>query len=85
MPTTTPEQWTEEQWVQHVVANAKDSYSLAVCTAALLLAEEPSDDENHQDEVLDNNINGLSGFQAGAAKAMARAIRSWVQAKQRGT
>lgn len=82
---------TMEQWHEHVLANCDSSYSLAHCAAALLLAESGKVDESDWDSIIDNNMQGLTGFQSGAAKSIARQIwplcadarRQGVETKQR--
>lgn len=71
--------WDKAGWAFHVLANSENSYSLAACAAALFLAEFYADDEAAWDEALRENINGLTGFQSGAAKQMAREIKGWAR------
>lgn len=63
-------QWTQEQWQTHVRVNGSDSYSLAVLTAALLLAENPGASEERQHSLISDNVRGLSGFQFEVAKKL---------------
>lgn len=71
--------WDRDGWAFHVLANCHSSYSLAACAAALFLAEFYTGDEEAWDQALHDNLNGLTGFQASAAKAMAREIRDWAR------
>ena len=65
---------TMGQWREHVLANCDDSYSLAHCAVAIYLAEYGAEDESDWDDKIDATFHGLTGFQVGGAKAIARQI-----------
>lgn len=77
--TTDPEFWTRRDWSRHVASNSRSSYGLAVCAAALLLAEHYPDNESEWGDILSRNFGGFSGFQANGAFSIARAIRPWAR------
>jgi hypothetical protein len=69
-------QWTQEQWDEHVRVNSRDSYSLMILATGLLIAENPDEDAG---DLARNNVNGLSGFQFSGAQYHARHIRDLAQ------
>lgn len=65
-----PWEWQREI-IKSAVANAGSSYGMVCVAATCLLLEHPDEPERWND-LLSNNLGGMSGFQASAAIAMAR-------------
>lgn len=63
---------TLEEWNAFILKNCTSSYSLAVCTAILLLWEEKPSTEQEAHDLLANNLSGLSGAQAEMAMQFAK-------------
>lgn len=62
---------TTKKWKDFVSKNCKDSYSLVVCLAILILWEAEVKDKENAHKVLMEEELGLSGAQAGMAISFA--------------